>query len=197
MNAMKQLKHKRCKAVDSEGERCSVMFVPRYSTIGHCSPLCGLNILAAQKAKKARKEYREAKVKAKTLRDWMKEAQAAFNAFIRCRDANLPCVSCGRHHQGQYHAGHYMPTSTRPSLRFHELNVWKQCSACNNHKHGNLVHYRVELIKRIGVDIVNWLEGEHEPAKYTIEDLQEIKSIYSRKAREVVKGGQVAVTINL
>lgn len=189
---MKPIKPRRCKAVDAEGERCAVMFVPRYSTIGHCSPLCGLNILASAKAKKERKEYREAKVKAKTRREWVQDAQAAFNTFIRCRDANLPCVSCGRHHQGQYHAGHYMPTSTRPSLRFNELNVWKQCSVCNNHMHGNLVHYRIELLYRIGADMVDWLEGEHEPAKYTIPELEEIKRVYTAKARELKRKMEAA-----
>jgi hypothetical protein len=50
---------------------------------------------------------------------------------------------------------------------------------------GNLINYRINLAKKIGVDLVEWLEGPHEPKKYTIEQLREIKATYSRKAREL------------
>lgn len=137
----------------------------------------------------ARLERKAAKEKAKGRGQWLRESQAAFNAYIRARDADLPCVSCGRFHQGQWHAGHYMATSIRPSLRFHELNVWKQCAPCNDHLHGNLIFYRAELIRRIGVEKVEWLEGEHPPAHYSIDDLKEIKSKYSKLAKEIVAHG--------
>lgn len=176
--SFKQMRKKKCRV-------CRGTFEPFRPLQVCCTSGCAVEYAQKQRAKKEARELREAKVKAKDRRAWIKDAQDAFNKFIRARDSLLPCVSCGRHHEGQYHAGHYMPTSTRPSLRFNELNVWKQCSACNKHKHGNLVHYRIELIKRIGVDMVNWLEGEHEPAKYTIQDLQEIKAVYTRKAREL------------
>lgn len=157
-----------------------------------CCPQCAIWIAAAEKAKKAAKEasearlaLRQAREKAKTRSQHMKEAQAAFNAFIRARDAKLPCISCGRHHQGQWHAGHYRTVGASPELRFEELNVWKQCAPCNDHLHGNLINYRIELIKRIGLDKVEWLEGHHLPKKYTIGDLIEIKRIYKQKTKEM------------
>ena len=54
-----------------------------------------------------RRKAKERKAKLKSRSEWLKEAQAVFNKFIRLRDKDQPCISCGRYHQGQYHAGHY------------------------------------------------------------------------------------------
>lgn len=136
-----------------------------------------------------RKAIREAKQKAKTRGDWQREAQQSFNAFIRERDADLPCISCGRWHDGQHHAGHYLSVGARPNLRFDELNVHKQCSVCNNHLHGNLVNYRRALIAKIGIDAVEGLEADQSVKKYSIQDLQQIKKTYiaKRKSLETAK----------
>jgi hypothetical protein len=121
----------------------------------------------------------------KTRSDHLKEAQTAFNAFIRERDKNDPCISCGRFHTGQYHAGHYRTVGSNPELRFEELNVHKQCAPCNNHKSGNIVEYRIRLKAKIGEDKVDWIEGFHEPKHYTIDEIQEIKSMYSKKLKQL------------
>jgi hypothetical protein len=144
----------------------------------------------ADKARKAladvgRKELRAAKERVKTKGQYMREAQVAINAWVRLRDAALPCVSCGRHHDGQYHAGHYRTVGSNPALRFEPLNIHKQCAPCNNHKSGDIVNYRIELVKRIGAELVEWLEGPHAPKKYTIEDLKAITAEYRAKTREL------------
>jgi hypothetical protein len=131
-----------------------------------------------------RKEIKVRKEKLKSRADHTRETQVVFNEWIRLRDAALPCVSCGRHHEGQYHAGHYRTVGANPELRFEPLNVWKQCAPCNNHKSGDIVNYRIELVKRIGADKVDWLEGPHEPKRYTIEELKTIKAEYRAKTRE-------------
>lgn len=114
-----------------------------------------------------------------------KAAQQAFNAYIRERDSRLPCISCGRDHQGQYHAGHYRTTGAHPELRFEESNCHKQCSVCNNHKSGNIADYRINLIKKIGLDEVEWLEGHHKAKKYSCDDLKEIELHYKAKLKEL------------
>lgn len=136
-------------------------------------------------AAKERKEHREAKDRIKSRSDWLKEAQIAFNAFIRARDEGLPCVSCGRHHQGQNHAGHYRSVGSEPSLRFCEDQVWLQCAPCNTHLSGNLINYRIELLRRVGEEKLAWIEGPHEPKKYTIDDLKAIKVEYKLKLKEL------------
>lgn len=116
------------------------------------------------------------------------KAQAVFNAYIRERDRDLPCISCGRYHKGQYHAGHYKTRGAHPELAFHPLNCHKQCSACNNYLSGNIVNYRKNLIEKIGLDSVEWLEGSHKVAKLTAEDYIEIASWY----KELIKSMEVS-----
>lgn len=137
--------------------------------------------------RKAKREHLEAKERIKTRSQWMKETQAAVNGYVRERDRELPCVSCGRFHNGQYHAGHYRSVGSAPELRFNTRQIWKQCAPCNNHLSGNLINYRIELIKRIGQEAVDWIEGPHEPKRYTIDDLKAIKALYNAKTRELVK----------
>ena len=182
------MKAKKCKV-------CREEFIPTKPLQAVCGFSCALTKARQDRQKTeqragrvARAELRVAKEKAKTRSQWMKEAQAVFNGFIRERDYDLPCISCDRRHDGQYHAGHYLPTSTKPSLRFNEFNNNKQCSACNNHLHGNLILYRIALIKKIGMAKVRWLEGPHEQVKYTIPELQEIKAKYTAMARELKRG---------
>ena len=174
---------------------CDVKFTPK---IGQkvCCWQCGLAIADQpanqKKARKAiselgRQELRAARERIKPKGDYMREAQAAFNAWIRERDRLLPCISCGRHHQGKYDAGHYRTVGSNPALRFEPMNCHKQCVPCNQHKSGNIVEYRINLVQRIGADAVAWLEGPHEPKKYTIEDLQQIKAHYRALLRDLKK----------
>lgn len=159
-----------------------------------CSTDCALAIVAikrekarVEKERKERREIREAKAKIKRRADYLADAQAAFNAYIRERDHDQPCISCGRHHQGQWHAGHYRTVGSHPELRFSEPNCHKQCAPCNNHKSGNIVEYRINLVRRLGADAVAWLEGPHEPKKYTVEELVELAKKYRALRRELVK----------
>ncbi len=145
---------------------------------------------AAKGAKAAAKAERLAvkarKEKLKTRSDWMKEAQAAVNRWVRLiRDAKEPCISCQRHHEGQYHAGHYLSTGARPELRMDLANLHKQCSACNVHLSGNLILYRVNLIAKIGLAEVERLEGPAIPKKYTVDMLKEIKAHYQLLCRNL------------
>ncbi len=183
------------KALSGKPKRCKVCrseFVPRQGFQTWCSPDCGYKLSQAKQSKERAKvdkaeraEIRQAKERIKSRGDHLKDAQAAFNAWIRERDAPLPCISCGRHHEGQYHAGHYRTTAAAPELRFEPLNVHKQCAPCNNHMSGNIVEYRINLVKKIGVEAVEWLEGPHEPAKLTIEDIKAITAKYRALVREL------------
>lgn len=176
-------------------ESCGASFVPQRLGQAVCSPACAIKDVPKQpanreKARKAladvgRKELRAAKEKLKSRADYLKDTQIAFNAWVRERDALLPCVSCGRHHQGKYDAGHYRTVGSNPALRFEPLNCHRQCSPCNTRLSGNLVNYRVELVRRIGVDQVDWLEGPHAPKKYTVDDLKAMTADYRARVRDL------------
>jgi hypothetical protein len=183
----KQPKPKTCK-----NPACGISFPPQRLGQAVCSPKCGLAIkhVNEEKARKSladigRKEIRAAKERIKPKGLYMKEAQTAFNAWVRERDSALPCISCGRHHQGKYDAGHYRTVGSNPALRFEPLNCHRQCSPCNTQLSGNIVNYRIALVKRIGAEAVDWLEGPHEPKKYTIEELKAMTADYRAKTREL------------
>lgn len=137
------------------------------------------------KAKEARKAERQRKMEVKPIGYWAKRAQNAFNSYIRERDELEPCICCGVHHQGQYHAGHYRSVGGNPELRFEEDNCHKQASHCNNYKSGNLAEYRIRLIRKIGLSRVEWLEGPHEQRRYRKDDYQEIEALYKKKLAEL------------
>lgn len=165
---------------------CGERFVPARPLQVVCAQYeCVVAHVNATKAKREARELREAKAKAKPRAKWMAEAQAAFNKWVRLRDADRPCISCGRFHTGKYDAGHYRSVGSNPALRFEPLNCHKQCVPCNQHQSGNAVEFRIGLVARIGQERVDWLEGPHEPQKYTIDELKAIKAEYTRKAREL------------
>jgi len=158
---------------------CKSTFHPRNTLQVVCSVDCaGLHSQAERKRREDR-EHRAAKAKAKTRAQWLKEAQAVFNSYIRIRDKDLPCISCGKMHNGQWHAGHFRTTGAAGHLRFSPDNVHKQCAPCNNHLSGNLLNYRVGLISRIGLDKVEELENDNTQYKWTIDDAKSIKAKYT------------------
>ncbi len=120
-------------------------------------------------------------------KDYVKLFQSVFNTFIRLRDADKPCVSCGVERCEEYHAGHYICT-TYQYHRFNENNVHKQCSKCNTHLSGNLIPYRIELIKRIGLVEVEYLEdSRHMMLEITIPELKEKIKEYKEKIKIIRK----------
>lgn len=130
-------------------------------------------------------EKKVIKDKLKTRTDWLNEVQVIFNEFIRLRDKGLPCISCAKNNEVKWNAGHYRSVGGNPELRFNELNVWKQCEHCNTYLHGNLIEYRKGLVKKIGFEQVEFLEGPHEPKHYTIPELIELKVIYKDKIKQL------------
>lgn len=149
---------------------------------------CSIEYAGRKTAAKAKKENAQQK---RAFKDndkpfRAKQAQKAFNAYIRARDDKEPCISCQRHHTGQYHAGHYKTAGGNPELRFEEINCHKQCAPCNNHLSGNIGEYRINLINKIGLELVAYLEGPHELKKYTASDYKEIETRYKNKLRELV-----------
>lgn len=189
--AVKQPRPKMCK-----NPACGISFQPQRLGQAVCSPACALAIkdVNQQKARKSlalveRREIKVRKEKLKSRADHLKDTQQAFNAWVRARDAGQPCISCGTTADVQYCAGHYRTTAAAPELRFEPLNVNLQCNRnCNMGKSGNLLGYRPGLIKKIGIEAVEWLEGPHEAKKYTVEELKAMTAEYRAKTRELKKG---------
>lgn len=176
---------------------CPKKFTPVYSSIQRtCSPACAIidarsGKLKKEIAKQDRAETRRRKDALLTRNDYIKRARHAFNAFIRCRDKAMPCVSCGTMKPGGdprgglWDCGHFRSVGAAPELRFTELNAHKQCKKCNRALSGHISGYRVQLLKRIGPERLAWIEGPHPPANWTIHDLKEIAKTYRKKLKEI------------
>lgn len=141
-----------------------------------------------QVVKKAqREELREVRKKAKTISDYKREAQAAFNAYIRIRDQAKPCISCGNNPESVYgggvDAGHYRSRGASPHLAFHLLNCHAQCKKCNRYLSGNVSEYRKGLRNRIGDERLEQLETTEFEFRPSKEYLERVKKIFNKRAR--------------
>jgi hypothetical protein len=196
MTLAKEIKPKKCRAPG-----CGKHFKPTMTTQKVCSVDCARAIAKCPKLQKVaaraiaqqnRTDAKARRERLKTRREHMAEAQTAFNAYIRERDIGLPCISCDSlpsDHDlitgSRWDAGHYRSVGACPELRFEPLNVHRQCVKCNRNLSGNAVEYRIRLVKRIGADQVEWLEGPHEALRLTIEGLQTIKALYRQKLKDL------------
>ena len=178
---------------------CKVPFDPFSSLAVACSQKCALIHVQKENDKKAAKVKKESRQWVKVQRDRLKskgdhtrEAQQSFNAFIRARDAHLPCISCGTYTAGQFHAGHYRTRKAAPELRFDESNTNRQCAQCNCFDSGNVTEYRISLVEKVGQAEVDRLEGLTPPKHYSVDDLKEIKAKYRALTRELQRQREAA-----
>lgn len=146
----------------------------------------------AESAKKERKEVRQRKEKLKTRSDYIKECQIAFNAYVRNRDYDRPCISCGAllgtgRVGGDADCGHYRSVGSAPHLRFEPTNAHAQCKKCNRYLGGRAVDYRLGLLGRIGLEAVEKLEADQEPRHYSIPDLIALRDEFRLKTKELHK----------
>jgi len=177
----KQPKPKKCK-------NCGDTFNPFNSLQKACSSPCALTLAVNQRKKKEKKQLtidrREFKLNDKKTQKNL--AWKAFSRFIRLRDKDQGCISCGTKKDVVYAAGHFRSRGAIPALMFHEDNVHKQCNKyCNESLSGNYRNYKPALIEKIGREKVEWLEGPHDPVKYTALDYVGIKLGYLAKCREM------------
>lgn len=153
----------------------------------------------AKKRSISAREKKATRERLKTRSEWIKDAQVEFNKFIRIRDKDLPCISCGRFDYeiedrftgGKWDAGHFKTRGGFPELRFTEDNCHRQCKSCN--QPGPIkatkvqIQYRKNLVANIGLRRVEILEGPNIIPKWTIEELKEIKLYYREKAKSLSK----------
>nr|DAL51244.1 MAG TPA_asm: NinG recombination protein [Caudoviricetes sp.] len=144
-----------------------------------------------QNEKEERKRLRERRLALKTKPKWRKEAQDAFNRYVRLRDAGKPCISCGRmpgqKFGGTMDCGHYRTRGAAAHLAFNLLNTAAQCVYCNRDRAGAQKAFEQGLILRIGAERVEALNNNNGVRKFDIPYFQRIKSIFTRRARLIEK----------
>ena len=185
---MPAAKPKTCKS-------CRTKFVPVRPLQVVCGFACAMAHADKAKARatateslKAARAHREALAATKPRNKWLKEAQAAVNAYVRARDASLGCVSCDKpaSWDGQWHASHFRSVGAASSVRFNLWNIHKSCSVCNNFKSGNLGEYAPRLRAKIGDEKVEWIYAQNTPVTYSIEYLQRLKKVFTKKAKRLI-----------
>lgn len=170
---------------------CLKPFMPARPMQAVCSPRCAHRKVRLDKAKE-REVVRERRKALETIPELIRAAQKEFNAYIRERDRDQPCICCGRNASdkdlltgSRWDAGHYRSTGSASHLRFDERNCHRQLVYCNRHGAGRAVDYRIGLVARIGLAAVEALEADNTPKKWTREELREIAATYKARTKEL------------
>ena len=128
------------------------------------------------------------KTKDKSAKELMKIAVKWCHQYIRMRDENKPCISCGEFKVLQ--AGHNYSSGHYPSLRFNEFNIHGQCQKCNMYLHGNLNEYRRKLPARIGqskLDEIDFIADQYKRISFKWDRMELLQTIeyYKNKVKEL------------
>ena len=184
--AKKPPKPKQCKV-------CEALFIPQYTSLQvTCSIKCTIEF---NSEKEIKKRVEQIKVDLGATKELEKAARVIFQKWIRERDKDLPCISCGRTEselgKNMFDSGHYFSAERFSGLIFEENNVHKQCKKCNGvNMHGNLSEYRKGLVARYGEDYVIELESisdANRVYKYSRSELIDLANKYKMKLKNLQK----------
>jgi hypothetical protein len=184
---------KKCKA-------CKEPFTPTNSMQIVCSGNpCGIAYAQALRVKKTEKEARaerkqdRAKKEAnKGVPQLKKEAQEAFNRYVRLRDNGKGCFVCDTPiHMGGvgggFDAGHIRSRSNADNLRFDERNVHGQCKQCNAVGGTKDWEMKAAAIRKLGAEGAEALYNDNAPIKWTRDGLRQTRDKYRALANQLEK----------
>ena len=172
---IRKIKPKKCKQCGSD----FLSFRPLQIV---CSPSCALKFNSKKEVDKRVKIMRS---ESRSLQFHEEIARKVFQKYIRERDKDLPCISCGTI-DAKFDAGHFYKAELYSGLIFDEDNVNKQCSYCNSYLSGNLIEYGKGLLLKIGQERYNKLAERSNASrvyKYTRDELKSIIERYKAKVK--------------
>lgn len=162
-------------------KQCGKEFLPYTPLTIVCSPNCAYEY---NKEKNVKKRVKEMKKGLQTHSDYLNALQVVFNTYIRKRDKDKGCITCGIELIGKFDAGHFLSVGAYPNLRFNEDNTHGQCVHCNQHLHSNNAEYFIRLPERIGLERFNkLLEQRKEPLKLSIPEIKILITKYKNKIK--------------
>jgi hypothetical protein len=178
------MKPKKCKI-------CKESFEPKNSLQVVCKSECAIEYgrihlkrTKIESAKKQRLERDKLKSGLMTKGDYEKALQTKINYMVRLIDEGCRCIACNKY-KDKFDAGHMMPTSTHPFLRFHLMNIWAECRYDNSYKSSKF-DYVDGLIREFGQDVFDYITGlklEWKDLSWEIHELKE----WIKKANECIK----------
>ncbi len=151
-----------------------------------------------QRQKKAKSEMIAAREDRKVIRMRLAKlrpgyleakAQEAINAYVRVRDHEEGCISCDKPAtwDGQWQAGHLKTRGANSFLRYSLWNLNKQCSPCNLHASGNVAEHERGIIRRYGIERIEYLHSAPKSRRYDDEYLIRLARIFRKKTRILKK----------
>lgn len=94
--------------------------------------------------------------------DKREKLDVVFSKYIRLRDCPNGighCITCGAAiTPNNCDAGHYI-SRRKTATRWNEANVHAQCYKCNRHEYGQAEKFRIALIAKYGLAVVEELEN--------------------------------------
>ena len=179
------MKQKKCKV-------CQVLFEPVKFAQSCCNYICAITHAKNLKKQKEQREWKQEKAvlkdKLKTLGQYEAEAKKSFQKWIRLRDKNLNCISCGINETELFDGGHYKKAEIYSGVIFDPNNCHKQCRKCNRFLNGNELNYRQGLISRYGIEYADAIELKANATrnyKFTKEELIAKKLQYDILIKEI------------
>lgn len=173
---------------------CKVKFVPARPMQVAATPDCAIKMAEKARIKKEeraakaeRAKTRAEKMEAKPPQYWLKRAEAAVNAYVRFRDRELPCISCGTWDTVRWEAGHFIPVGRSSFLRYDLSNIARQCHRCNCMEGGRMTDYEARVRFRIGDAEVDRLKAAPRMKIWEREELQAIEAEFKEKLKQAQK----------
>lgn len=130
-----------------------------------------------------KKKKKAAKGKKKSF--YVKKLDQVFSIYIRKKYSDTfgmtRCYTCDkRGHYKDFQNGHYISRSFM-SARWEEQNCRVQCVGCNLFKNGNYTEYAARLVRDLGPDELDRLNGLKKIIRqWTIPELEERIAYYKK-----------------
>lgn len=112
------------------------------------------------------------------------KADKYFSEYIRKRDKNKPCVTCGAF--AQKDCGHFISRRFE-NTRYDEMNSHGQCLKCNRFEHGNQFEYSLSIDRMYGKGTAEKLrmKAQQRSAPRTKYDYEIIAETYKEKIKKL------------
>lgn len=151
--------------------------------------LCKICYLSATMPAKKQRNIKLIKKLNKGRKELVKELDEIFSKFVRLRNAKdgiVACFTCGKRNQwkkmqcGHYHSRRFYST------RWDEINCQVQCVDCNILHEGNKPVFAIELKKKYGEQILDFLNLKRNNRwKIDTGELKLLITYYSEKVKQL------------
>ena len=170
-------------------KHCKTKFKPISSFMAYClqNDECITESNKQFKAKKSRELKKEFKENDKTL--LRRKIQALANKYGRLMDyqrwTKEGCITC-RSKSGKVDGGHFLPTSTYPSIRYYAKQIKCQCINCNQYNGGKPIEYEAKMRSLYGNDFVDKLKQEHrKSSSYSVEYMKKYIMVIGKRVKKL------------